>query len=73
VKNNKMQQLAEQWNRAIERAAEEQPRDQELGEEELKQAASLKIWSNLNAGQGSLYATCAAYSVARTCRYGAEG
>ncbi|HZQ05355.1 MAG TPA: hypothetical protein VFD70_02160 [Anaerolineae bacterium] len=58
MKKIKSQQLTKEWNRAATRAAEEQRREPELGEQELKEACGVKIKSALKAGQISVAYMC---------------
>jgi len=57
---NTCEQLNEQWERAAERAAQDQARERELDSEELKQASGIKVESGIRAGRLPLtaYGNC---------------
>jgi hypothetical protein len=60
MRKEKMQKLAAEWERAAELAKEQQTQVEELGDNELKRAATFAVKSTIKAGAGG-------YSVILSC------
>ena len=50
MKKEVLKKLTEEWTRATERAAEPQPQEQELADQELKQTAAFIVKTGIKGG-----------------------
>ena len=74
MKKEKLQELAEQWHRATEEAAEAQDREHNMSEDELKVAAAFRVKTRLQTGRTEEVASAAPTPI-RPCppfRYSGE-
>ncbi len=62
----KQEKLRHLWERGLERAAEEQSREQDVSEVALETAEPFKLRTNLHAGLGSWSATTPGSAAATT-------
>jgi hypothetical protein len=58
MKKDTLQKLADLWSRATEDATERQAREQELADEELKDATALPVKTTIKAGRYSPILSC---------------